>query len=76
MMRFEQIRCIYRLVEFAGGVDGYVFENEWPFWVFDGLAILVVSSVFCIWHPGACLGRDGGKGIASEEETELSTAVM
>ena len=69
-----QIRCIYRLAEFAGGVEGYVFKHEWLFWVFEGLPILIVMCVFCIWHPGASLGRDGGKALAREDETELSSA--
>ncbi|KXX83464.1 Protein RTM1 [Madurella mycetomatis] len=66
------IRCIYRLVEFAGGVTGYAFRTEWLFWVFDGFAMLVATGVFCIWHPGAYLGRDGGKAVASGDETEVS----
>ncbi|GAB1315715.1 hypothetical protein MFIFM68171_05925 [Madurella fahalii] len=64
-------RCIYRLAEFAGGVTGYAFRTEWLFWVFDGFAMLVATGVFCIWHPGACLGRDGGKGVAIGDEIEL-----
>lgn len=53
-------------------MTGYAFTTEWLFWVFDGFAMLLATGVFCIWHPGACLGRDGGKAAASGDETEVS----
>ncbi|KAK3998306.1 RTA1 like protein-domain-containing protein [Cladorrhinum sp. PSN332] len=46
------IRCIYRLVEFAEGVEGYVFRSEWMFWVFEAGAMVGCVVVFCFWHPG------------------------
>ncbi|KAK4190988.1 RTA1 like protein-domain-containing protein [Podospora australis] len=61
------IRCIYRLVEFAEGVDGYAFRNEWLLWVFESAPMFVAVVVFCVWHPGACLGKNGGKGSSDEE---------
>lgn len=51
------MRCIYRLVEFVEGIDGYAFRNEWLFWVFEGTGMLLAIGLFCIWHPGACLKR-------------------
>ncbi|KAK0739102.1 hypothetical protein B0T21DRAFT_409482 [Apiosordaria backusii] len=68
-----QIRCIYRLVEFVEGVDGYAFRNEWLFWVFEGTAMLVAILVFCVWHPGACLreGVEGGKNGDVGSELQL-----
>ncbi|KAK0641058.1 RTA1 like protein-domain-containing protein [Cercophora newfieldiana] len=55
------IRCIYRVAEFAEGVDGYSFRHEWLFWVFESLPMLIAIGIFCFFHPSACLGRDGGK---------------
>lgn len=66
------IRCIYRLVEFAEGVNGYIFKNEWLFWVFESAPMLVAVGVFCIWHPGACLGKNGGKGSTDEEMSSIN----
>jgi hypothetical protein len=45
------IRNIFRLVEFITGHDSYLFENEWPVYVFDGVLMLVVMVVFYIWYP-------------------------
>lgn len=52
-----QVRCIYWLVEFVEGIDGYVFWNEWLFWVFEGMGMLLVIGLFCIWYLGVCLKR-------------------
>lgn len=37
------MRSIYRMIEFAGGRDGYVRTHEWPFWVFDSFLIWCMS---------------------------------
>ncbi|KAK5652746.1 hypothetical protein OQA88_9599 [Cercophora sp. LCS_1] len=55
------IRCIYRVAEFAEGVEGYSFTHEWMFWIFESAPMLIAISVFCVWHPSAYLGRDGAK---------------
>ncbi|KAK4160048.1 RTA1 like protein-domain-containing protein [Cladorrhinum sp. PSN259] len=52
------IRSIYRLVEFAEGVDGYVFRSEWLFWLFEAAAMVGCVVVFCFWHPGQLLIDD------------------
>ncbi|KAH8819843.1 RTA1 like protein-domain-containing protein [Xylogone sp. PMI_703] len=45
------IRSIYRLMEFAWGIHGYLFTHEWMFFVLEALPMLPAISVFCIWHP-------------------------
>jgi hypothetical protein len=45
------IRNIFRLVEFIAGHDSYLFLNEWPVYVFDGVLMLVVMVVFYVWYP-------------------------
>ncbi|KAH7355509.1 RTA-like protein [Pyrenochaeta sp. MPI-SDFR-AT-0127] len=45
------IRNIFRLVEFIAGHDSYLFKNEWPVYVFDGVLMLVIMIVFYIWYP-------------------------
>ncbi|KAM7204932.1 RTA1 like domain containing protein [Naviculisporaceae sp. PSN 640] len=67
------IRCIFRAAEFAEGVDGYSFRHEWLFWVFEAVPMLIAIGVYCFYHPGAVLGRDGGgkkKRASSDEEGE------
>ncbi|KAF1829543.1 RTA1-domain-containing protein [Decorospora gaudefroyi] len=45
------IRNVFRLVEFITGHGGYLFLNEWPVYVFDGVLMLIVMLVFYIWYP-------------------------
>jgi hypothetical protein len=47
------VRSIYRLVEFALGIEGYPFANEWPFYVFEAVPMLFAISIFCLWFPPA-----------------------
>ncbi|WQF83866.1 Putative RTA-like protein [Colletotrichum destructivum] len=43
-------------------MGGYAFRNEWLFWVFEALPMLIAIGVFCVWHPSEYLGRDDAKG--------------
>jgi hypothetical protein len=45
------IRNIFRLVEFIMGKGSYLFRNEWPIYVFDGVLMMIVMMVFGIWYP-------------------------
>ncbi|CAO2658737.1 Nn.00g064600.m01.CDS01 [Neocucurbitaria sp. VM-36] len=54
------IRSVYRLIEFALGIDGYPFTHEWIFYVFEALPMLPAISVFCFIHPAKYLGSKGG----------------
>lgn len=45
------VRNIFRLVEFIAGHDSYLFKNEWPVYVFDGVLMLITMVVFFIWYP-------------------------
>ncbi|CAM1510928.1 Fc.00g084410.m01.CDS01 [Cosmosporella sp. VM-42] len=45
------VRNVFRVVEFIMGQDGYLFENEWPTYVFDGALMFLVMVAFYIWHP-------------------------
>ncbi|KAF2178137.1 RTA1 like protein [Zopfia rhizophila CBS 207.26] len=67
------VRSIYRVIEFALGIDGYPFTHEWIFYVFEALPMLPAISVFCLIHPAKYLGSKGGvdNGKRIEGETEL-----
>ena len=45
------VRNIYRVVEFIMGQDAYLFNNEWPTYVFDASLMLLVMIGFFIWYP-------------------------
>jgi hypothetical protein len=76
------IRNIFRLVEFIMGKDSYLFDNEWPVYVFDGALMLVVMGVFYIWYPDRLQSngtRDSmleltSDGAGSEERPRTSKA--
>ncbi|THC94949.1 hypothetical protein EYZ11_005588 [Aspergillus tanneri] len=48
-------RCVYRIVEFVEGNDGYLMGHEVFMYVFDTLPMFVVQSVFHLFHPGRVL---------------------
>lgn len=47
---------IYRIVEFAGGVDSGLFQNEAAFMVMDGALPLASGMLLTALHPGAAFG--------------------
>ncbi|KAF5724755.1 RTM1 [Fusarium mundagurra] len=68
------VRCIFRVVEFAGGRDTYAFSHEWLFWVFESLPMAVAIGIFCFYHPSRYLGRNGArsKSVRTEDTIELA----
>ncbi|OBS19600.1 hypothetical protein FPOA_11325 [Fusarium poae] len=68
------IRCIFRVVEFAGGRNSYAFNHEWLFWVFESLPMVGAIGIFCIYHPYRYLGESDGrrKGVQAEDSVELA----
>ncbi|KAJ4150203.1 hypothetical protein LMH87_010963 [Akanthomyces muscarius] len=52
------IRCIYRVCEFAEGMNGYAFRTEWLFWVFETIPMIFAIGAFCVWHPSQHLPRN------------------
>ncbi|KAJ4227175.1 hypothetical protein NW759_004544 [Fusarium solani] len=67
------VRCIYRVCEFAEGMNGYAFRTEWLFWVFESLPMIGAIGIFCIYHPSRYLGRDGArrKAVGSRDSVEF-----
>ncbi|KAH7261249.1 RTA1 like protein-domain-containing protein [Fusarium redolens] len=68
------VRCIFRVVEFAGGRDTYAFSHEWLFWVFESLPMVGAIGIFCFYHPSRYLGRNGvrSKSVRIEDTIELA----
>ncbi|KAB8227667.1 hypothetical protein ETB97_012168 [Aspergillus alliaceus] len=44
-------RCVYRIVEFVQGHDGYLVSHELYMYLFDTLPMLVVQLLFHRWQP-------------------------
>ncbi|RYP72649.1 hypothetical protein DL770_007936 [Monosporascus sp. CRB-9-2] len=70
------IRCVYRVVEFAEGSEGYTMTHEWIFWVFEGITMLIAITVFCVWYPSKYLGRSSGKESQESNSEEMATTRM
>ncbi|KAF2502346.1 RTA1-domain-containing protein [Lophium mytilinum] len=62
------VRNIYRMVEFIMG-SGYLFDNEWPTYAFDGALMLLVMIGFFIWYPSQLKSR----GSTTDSMIELTS---
>ncbi|KAI5467780.1 RTA1 like protein-domain-containing protein [Mariannaea sp. PMI_226] len=72
------IRCIYRVCEFAEGMNGYAFRTEWLFWVFEALPMAGAIGIFCIYHPSRYLGnrRATRKALSSDDPIEIEETTL
>ncbi|CAG9943847.1 unnamed protein product [Clonostachys rosea f. rosea IK726] len=70
------IRCIFRVAEFAEGMNGYAFRHEWLFWVFEALPMAPAIGVFCLYHPSKYLGRFGAWRLRRVHKTEGSAETI
>ena len=50
-------RCLYRIVEFCQGNDGYLITHEAFLYVFDTIPMFVVQVIFHFYHPGKILAQ-------------------
>ncbi|KAL2783911.1 RTA1-domain-containing protein [Aspergillus keveii] len=50
------MRSIFRLIETAEGLGGKLSTHEVYFACLEMAPIALVALLFCIWHPGRCLG--------------------
>ncbi|KAK5065407.1 hypothetical protein LTR84_001245 [Exophiala bonariae] len=45
------VRNLFRVVETAGGRDGYLLSHEWPLFVFDGILMVCVMVILLYYFP-------------------------
>lgn len=60
------VRCVFRIVEYAQGNDGYLISHEVYLYIFDASLMALVMALFAIWHPSevtALIRRRGAKKI-------------
>jgi hypothetical protein len=73
-------RIIYRLVEFAAGIDpnsNPLPFHEWYFYVFDAAPMLLALVIMNFAHPGRILvgpGSEFPKGLSRKEKREAKRA--
>ncbi|CAG7564901.1 unnamed protein product [Fusarium equiseti] len=68
------VRCLFRVIEFAGGRDSYALSHEWLFWIFESLPMVGAIGIFCIYHPGKYLGRHGARFKVAQPEDNVELA--
>lgn len=52
------LRCVFRIIEYAGGQDGVLLSNEIYLYVFEATLMFLVMVVFNVQHPSMIIGRD------------------
>ncbi|EXJ91245.1 hypothetical protein A1O1_04355 [Capronia coronata CBS 617.96] len=60
------IRCIYRIVEMAGGWGNTIMRNEIGFIILEGVMLVWATLVQTAFHPGYCFPRLSSKWSADE----------
>ncbi|KAL3450543.1 RTA1 like protein-domain-containing protein [Aspergillus insuetus] len=61
------VRCLYRIVEFVQGNDGYLMRHEAYLYVFDTIPMFVVQAIFHRYHPAKVLPQKGKFGRVDTE---------
>lgn len=51
LTQYFQIRTIYRVIEFALGINGYPFSHEWCLYVLEGTPMWIALGVLALFHP-------------------------
>ncbi|RHZ66722.1 RTA1 domain-containing protein [Aspergillus thermomutatus] len=46
------IRSVFRVIEYAGGQDGYLLGHEWTMYIFDSVPMVAAMALWGVWHPG------------------------
>ena len=65
------MRCVYRIIEMAGGWGNEIMRDEPSYITFEGALIAYATGVQTVLHPGFCFPQLTGKGqkaATSEQE--------
>lgn len=63
-------RCVFRIIEYVGGTDGYLSSHEVFMYIFDAVPMFFVQAIFHFFHPGKILAL---KSLPGEEYVNLHT---
>jgi hypothetical protein len=61
-------RCVFRIIEYVEGTDGYLYSHEVYMYIFDTIPMFFVQAIFHFYHPGKTLV---GKAASSEQYVNL-----
>ncbi|OJJ68059.1 hypothetical protein ASPBRDRAFT_160887 [Aspergillus brasiliensis CBS 101740] len=65
------IRSIFRMIEYAGGNDGYLMSHEAFSYVFDAMLMFFAMVVISVLHPSKVLGSGAGEKVDERESVQL-----
>lgn len=61
-------RCVFRIIEYVGGTDGYLYSHEVFMYIFDAIPMFFVQATFHFYHPGKILA---GKSLSGDDYVNL-----
>ncbi|PYH92602.1 RTA1-domain-containing protein [Aspergillus ellipticus CBS 707.79] len=64
------IRSIYRVVEYAMGMNGYLLSNEWPLYVFDTVLMFLAMVIWAVRYPGQIRPKKAEMELIAPEDEE------
>ncbi|KUL89241.1 hypothetical protein ZTR_03691 [Talaromyces verruculosus] len=67
----QQVRLIYRLIEFSMGIGTYTWNHEWPLYVLEAVPMLLAMITLGWYHPARCLPE----GLPKSTELESRETV-
>jgi hypothetical protein len=71
----SQIRSIYRVVEFALGIEGYPFQHEWPLYVLEATPMFFAIGILAWYHPVNLMQKAPGALLDEGTDMESPKAV-
>ncbi|PYH45455.1 RTA1 domain-containing protein [Aspergillus saccharolyticus JOP 1030-1] len=61
------VRSIFRVIEYAMGLHGYILTHEWTLYVFDSVLMWSVMVMWAVGFPGTIAEEKAGYEIGMEE---------
>ncbi|SJL04473.1 related to RTM1 protein [Armillaria ostoyae] len=69
------VRSVFRVVEYAGGNDGYLMRSEVWLYIFDSVLMAGVITLFSIYHPSDYLRDNEEYRMGSRNREEAASTV-
>ncbi|PBK96439.1 RTA1-domain-containing protein [Armillaria gallica] len=69
------VRSVFRVVEYAGGNDGYLMRSEVWLYIFDSVLMAGVVTLFNIYHPSDYLRDNEEYRMGSRSREEVASTV-
>ncbi|RAH72396.1 RTA1 domain-containing protein [Aspergillus aculeatinus CBS 121060] len=62
------VRSIFRVIEYAMGMHGYILTHEWTLYVFDSVLMWSVMVIWAVGFPGKLVEEKSGYEVEMDEE--------